>query len=83
VTYDLLVKHGFLVDPSQGIEDIRDIAISNGKVMLFSSRINGSAKEVLDVTGMIVTPGLIDLHAHVYRDDSDSGSNVDVHCLLK
>jgi dihydroorotase len=83
VTYDLLVKHGFLVDPIQGIEDIRDIAISNGKVMLVSSQISGSAKEVIDAAGMVVTPGLIDIHAHVYRDASDSGANADVHCLLK
>jgi dihydroorotase len=83
VTYDLLVKNGFVVDPSQGIEGPRDIAISHGTVLAVAPQIHDPATAVLDAAGLIVTPGLVDLHAHVYRDASESGADADVHCLLK
>ncbi len=81
MTYDLLVKNGFMVDPSQGIEGPRDIAIAQGRVQAVAPQISDPAATVLDATGLIVTPGLVDLHAHVYRDASESGADADVHCL--
>ena len=80
--YDLLVKNGLVVDPSQRIEDIRDLAISQGKVIAVEPQIIGDAKQIIDARDKIVTPGLIDLHAHVYHAVTDNGVNADVHCLL-
>lgn len=65
--YDLVVKGGRLVDPSQEISENRDIAISGSKVALLARNIPESdALHVLQAKGKIVTPGLIDMHVHVY-----------------
>jgi len=64
--YELLVKGGTVIDPAQGIHDQRDIGISQGKIATLVGDIAPSeAKRVIDAKGKIVTPGLIDIHAHV------------------
>ncbi len=72
--YDLLIRGGRLIDPKNGVDGLRDIAISEGKVARVAEHVPDSeAKHVIDATGMIVTPGLIDIHAHVfYGADPDS-----------
>jgi dihydroorotase len=65
--YDLIIKGGTVVDPSQGIHERRDVAFSNGKVAALEPEISDSlSNEVVDATDAIVTPGLVDLHVHVY-----------------
>ena len=72
--YDLLVKGGTVVDPSQSINDERDVAFTDGKVAAISPDIHSSeAREVYDASGLIVTPGLIDLHAHAFWGASEPG----------
>lgn len=74
--FDLVVRGGRLVDPSQGIDGRRDIGITGGKVALVADSIpDGEASRVLDAAGRIVTPGLIDLHVHVY----DGVAQVAIH----
>lgn len=64
--YELVIKGGMVIDPAQGIHDQRDIGISNGKITALAADIApGQAKKVIDASGKIVTPGLIDIHAHV------------------
>lgn len=65
--YDLLLKGGHLIDPKNGISGRRDVAIAAGKIAAVEDNIDGSrAKKVVDVGGLYVTPGLIDLHVHVF-----------------
>jgi dihydroorotase len=67
-TFDLLLQGGRVVDPVSGIDGLMDVAVRNGKIAAVQSGIlPSSAKEVVDVTGQIVLPGLIDTHAHVYQ----------------
>jgi dihydroorotase len=67
--YDLLVKGGRLMDPSQGINEKKDVAISRGKVVQVASSISASkSRRVLDASGKIVSPGFVDLHTHVAHD---------------
>ena len=72
--YDLLVRGGRLIDPRNGIDDLRDVAIKEGKIARVAEGIPASeARRVVDATGLIVTPGLIDIHAHVfYGTDPDT-----------
>lgn len=78
MAYDLLIKGGTVVDPSQGINDVRDVAISDGKVAAVAAGISDSlAMQVVDATDLIVTPGLIDLHVHVYWGASHYGIEPD------
>ena len=63
--YDLVVKNGFLIDAKNEINKVMDVAIKNGKVASVQKKINGNlAKKIIDAKGLVVTPGLIDIHTH-------------------
>lgn len=67
-SYDLLIAGGRVVDPSQKLSAERDVAISNGKIARIASTIpHDQARQVFEARGKIVTPGLIDIHSHVYN----------------
>ena len=68
---DLVLKGGRLLDPSQGIDKTTDIAFAAGKVAAIGDGLDG--RDVRDVSGRIVTPGLIDLHTHVYWGGTSLG----------
>lgn len=66
-TIDILLKHGTVIDPKNNIHDVFDVAIANGKIFKVAKNIEaGDAKKVIDVTGLLVCPGLIDIHTHVF-----------------
>jgi dihydroorotase len=66
-TYDLLIKGGHVIDPANQVDGISDVAISGNKIARVARDIDPSqAKKSIDAAGLYVTPGLIDLHAHVY-----------------
>jgi len=64
--YDLLITGGTVIDPGSGRNGPADVAIAAGKITAVGQRLPGRARRTLDATGLLVTPGLIDLHAHVY-----------------
>ncbi|MEP7108356.1 MAG: amidohydrolase/deacetylase family metallohydrolase [Ferruginibacter sp.] len=65
--YDLLLKNGHVIDPKNNIDAILDIAISNGRIKKVGRDIPVSeAAKIVDATGLLVTPGLIDIHTHVF-----------------
>ena len=61
----ILIKGGRVIDTSQGIDKIADVAIADGKIMSVDADIEMEYAEVIDATGMIVCPGFIDLHTHL------------------
>src|SRR5687768_5039563 len=68
VAYDLLIAGGRVVDPSQNPSAERDVAILGGRIARVAANIPPSqARQVFDAKGKIVTPGLIDIHTHVYK----------------
>jgi dihydroorotase len=76
--HDLLVKNGTVVDPSQPLDARRDVAFANGEVAAAELSISdGMANEVLDASGLIVAPGLVDLHVHVYWGVGHYGIDAD------
>ena len=75
-TYDLLIKGGRVIDPSQRIDRVIDVAIKGGRIAALRADIGASdAAEVIDARGKLVTPGLVDIHAHVDRE------MLPAHCL--
>jgi dihydroorotase len=66
-TYDLLIKGGRVIDPSVGLDAIRDVAIAGGKIAAVAANITGDAADTIDAQGKIVAPGLIDIHTHAGR----------------
>ena len=66
-TYDLVLKGGHLIDSKNNINGVRDLAIKDGRVAAVAPSIPATqARKVVNVAGLYVTPGLIDLHAHVF-----------------
>ena len=66
-SYDIVIKGGHVIDPKNNIDAVMDVAISAGKIMKLANGIDAKlATQVVDAKGMYVTPGLIDLHAHVF-----------------
>jgi dihydroorotase len=66
-SYELIIKGGRVIDPSVGIDAVRDVAISAGKIAAVAPNITESAAETIDARGKIVAPGLIDIHVHAGR----------------
>jgi dihydroorotase len=76
--HDLLLKGGTVVDPSTGLNGVHDIAIAQGKIARIESQIAlTEARRVIEVPGTIITPGLIDLHAHVFEGFTRMGVHPD------
>ncbi|MYB93846.1 amidohydrolase/deacetylase family metallohydrolase [Candidatus Poribacteria bacterium] len=84
MNYELVIKNGTVVDPAQGIHARKDVAFANGRVSAISDEIPTSeAREVLDAAGCFITPGLIDLHVHVFYGVSHFGIEPDPTCLAR
>src|SRR5207244_4109594 len=66
-TYDIVIKGGRVIDPSVGLDGIRDVAIARGKIAAVEASITGAATETIDASGKIVAPGLVDIHTHAGR----------------
>lgn len=65
--YDFLIKGGRVIDPRNGLDAVRDVAIKDGKIAAVSTDIAAArAMKAVDAKGLLVTPGLIDLHVHVF-----------------
>lgn len=66
-TYDLVLAGGHVIDPASGIDQVTDVAVTGNRIARVAQNLpRNQAKKVVDVSGLYVTPGLIDLHAHVY-----------------
>ena len=71
VTYsqevDILIKNGHVYDPKNGLDTVMDIAVTDGKILEVAQNITeDDANTVVNATGLLVTPGLIDIHTHVF-----------------
>jgi dihydroorotase len=75
--YDLVIKGGHVIDPKNQIDAPMDVAIAGGKIAQVATEIpSAQARQVVSATGFYVTPGLVDIHAHVFYGtqlDSDYG----------
>jgi dihydroorotase len=78
MAYDLIIKGGHVIDPSQKIDGIMDVAFTGGKIAACKPNLKPDTDtEVRDVSGYIVTPGLIDMHTHVYWGGTSLGIDPD------
>ena len=77
--YDLLLKGGNVIDPSQDLRGALDVAVEDGKIARVAANIAVTeARRVVDIRGKTVTPGLIDLHTHVFDGVAANGVHPDI-----
>src|SRR5947209_5098143 len=73
--YDLLLKGGHVIDAKNHLSAVRDVAIENGRIAEVAASIDPSkAVKVVDASGLYVTPGLVDIHVHVYAGTGMRGA---------
>jgi len=70
---DLILRGGRVIDPASGRDETADIAFGDGKVTEIGRDLPARGGEVVDVRGLLVVPGLIDLHTHVYWGGTSLG----------
>lgn len=81
----ILIKRGRLVNPADGTDKVCDILIDDGKIAEIAEEIPGETESVLDASGKIVMPGLIDLHVHLrepgfeYKETIETGTKAAAH----
>lgn len=81
----ILIKNGLVVDPSQGLEAVRDILIEGETIAAVGENLTADGAEVIDAAGKIVMPGLVDMHVHLrepgqeYKEDILSGTRAAAH----
>ena len=79
--FDLILRGGRVIDPSQKLDAVTDVGFAAGKVAAVGSELKADpATDVRDVSGYIVTPGLIDLHTHVYWGGTSLGIDAEEFC---
>jgi dihydroorotase len=79
----LILRGGHIIDPSQNIDGVMDVAFENGRVVGIGPSVKPTPDaEIRDVSGYIVTPGLIDLHTHVYWGGTSLGIDADEFCRV-
>ena len=80
MNYDILLRGGHLIDPKNDRDSIMDLAIKAGKVAAVGLSLSGLAEKTVDISGLYITPGLVDIHLHVYGG-FDAWLFPDPHCL--
>mgnify|MGYP001372343179 FL=1 len=82
MTYDLVIKNGTVVDPAQGVHAKKDIAVAGGKIAAIEDHVSDNdTHDVIEAEGLLVTPGLVDLHVHVWWGVAHLAVEADPSCL--
>src|SRR5579859_4447110 len=73
--YDLLLQGGHVIDAKNGISAVRDVAIKDGKIAAVAAKLDPKdALKTVNAAGLYVTPGLVDIHVHVFAGTAERGS---------
>jgi dihydroorotase len=75
--FDLVLEGGRILDPAAGIDELADLAVRDGRVASIAPGLAPQAAHVIDIAGKLVTPGLVDLHTHLFAHATGFGVDVD------
>lgn len=84
MTYDVVIKNGTVIDPAQGVHAKKDIAVAGGKIAAVEDHVSDNdTHDVIEADGLLVTPGLVDLHVHVWWGVAHLAVEADPSCLYR
>ena len=84
MSVDLIIRGGMVIDPFQGLHELADVAVRDGKIAEIGKNIQtDDTTETVDATGKYVCPGLIDIHTHIYPFVTTWGVEADPTCLAR
>ena len=75
----LVIKNGRVMDPKSGLDQVCDVLVDEGKIIQIAPQINAGDAEVIDATGLVVSPGLVDIHVH-FREPGQTHKE-DIHTV--
>ena len=79
--YDLLLTDGEVLDPGAGLKGRMDVGIAGGKIVAVGHNLPAKeARRTISAKGRLVTPGLVDIHAHIFVNAHDMGGHTDHFC---
>ena len=81
MSHDLVLAGGRLLDPATGLDRVADLGVTGGRIAEIGPELAGAQR--LDVRGLLVVPGLVDLHVHVYEGVSHYGIDADEFLLRR
>src|SRR5438105_10415991 len=83
--FDVIVRAGRVVDPSQDLDAVVDVGLIGERVAAIGGDLltQGVRSQVIDASGLLVSPGWVDLHTHVYWGVAPLGVAADAHCLRR
>lgn len=73
----MLIRGGRVIDPAQGIDEPMDVGVADGKIAALGAGVPAGADEVIDATGQIVCPGLIDMHVHLREPGAEENETIE------
>ena len=79
--YDLVLRGARVLDPAQHIDGLSDVAVTGGRIVALAENIAGSGRREIHLAGKLLTPGWIDIHAHLYPGSTTWGIRADAHYL--
>lgn len=81
--FDLIIRGARVIDPASGVDAVSDVAVRDGTIVVAGTPLppGATADEEVDGSGLVCTPGLVDLHVHVYEHATPLGVNPDHFCL--
>ena len=84
--YDTLIVGGRVIDPANGVDELADVAVTDGLIAAVAAPgtlTAGAGTRVHDAAGQLVVPGLVDTHVHVYTEATPLGIPADEFCLAR
>lgn len=77
---DLFIEHGRVIDPAAGVDDTLDVLVSGGKIAAAGRGLDGGDAQVIDASGLVVAPGLVDMHVHLREPGFEAKETVATGC---
>lgn len=76
----LLIKHGRLIDPVNGIDGIMNVLVENGKIAAIGNKVRDDEAQVIDASGLVVSAGLVDIHVHLREPGFEYKETIETGC---